>query len=137
MAITKANTGALTMPTQNVRGQIARPSRLRYWSGEMSRANAHIRPPPNSAMMSATKASSGSAIISASRRGRTSTSNGSRPSVLSASISSLTFIMPISAVNALPDRPATTIAVRRMPISRRAEMARRSTVKISAPKRRS
>ena len=53
MAMTNANTGALTMPTQNVRGQIASPRRL-VLVGEMSRANAHIRPPPNS-MMSAKK----------------------------------------------------------------------------------
>ena len=103
----------------------------------MPRASTDIRPPPNSARMSAKNASSGSAIISASRRGTTSTSIGSTPMVRSASISSRTFIMPISAVNALPERPATTIAVNRMPISRSTETPSRLTVNTSAPKRRS
>ena len=58
-----------------------------------------------------------------------------RPSRLR--LTSLTHHLEQTCVNALPERPATTTAVRRMPISRSAEMARRSTVKISAPKRRS
>ena len=52
-----------------------------------------------------------------------------------ASISSLTCMVPIWAVKALPERPATMIAVISTPISRRTEMPSRLTVKISAPKR--
>ena len=43
-------------------------------------------------------------------RGTTSTSIGLRPRVRSASISSLTCIVPICAVKALPERPAMMIA---------------------------
>ena len=137
MAITKANTGALPTPTRKVPMVIALLSWLRNWAGEMSSAAAHIRPPPSSARMSAKNASSGRAIISASTRGRTRTSIGSSPSVRSASTSWLTFMVPIWAVKALPERPAITIAVNRIAISRRIEMPSRLTVKISAPKRRS
>ena len=65
MAITKANTGALATPTRKVPIVIALPSWPRNWTGWMSRAAAHIRPPPSSARMSAKNASSGRAIISA------------------------------------------------------------------------
>ena len=75
--------------------------------------------------------------MSATKRGMTSSWIGLNPSALIASISSLTFMVPICAVKALPDRPATMIAVIRMPISRRNETPSRLTVKISAPKRRS
>ncbi|MNG10522.1 hypothetical protein D3C84_939950 [compost metagenome] len=51
-----------------------------------------------------------------------------------ASISSLAFIEPICAVNALAVRPAMRIAVSNTPNSRRNENATRSTVKMLAPK---
>ena len=54
-----------------------------------------------------------------------------------ASISSRIFIDPIEAVKAEAERPATTIAVSRMPSSRSTAMAIRSTTKISAPNWRS
>ena len=42
---------------------------------------------------------------------------------------------PISAANALPERPATMIAVSSTPSSRSTPMVTRSTTKISAPNR--
>ena len=51
-------------------------------------------------------------------RGSTSVSTGSTPVASSASISSFSFIEPISAANALPVRPATMIAVSSTPSSR-------------------
>ena len=51
----------------------------------------------------------------------------------SASISSLSCITPISAANALPERPATMMAVSSTPISRSTAMVTRSTTKIVAP----
>ena len=56
---------------------------------------------------SPTKTSSGSATMSATSRGMTSTWIGDSPRVLIASISSSTFIVPIWAVKAAPERPAT------------------------------
>ncbi len=44
---------------------------------------------------------------------------------------------PISAENALPERPATMIAVSSTPNSRSTPIVTRSTTKISAPKLRS
>ena len=58
---------------------------------------------------------------------------GSMPSVRIASISSRIFIDPISAVMAEPERPATMIAVSRMPTSRKARIATMLTAKNSAP----
>ena len=77
---------------------------------------------------------SGSATVSATSRGKTSTPMGLRPMTFSASISSRIFIEPISAVMALPERPAIMMAVNSTPISRKTRMPTRSTVKISAPK---
>ena len=74
---------------------------------------------------------------SASMRGTTRIWIGSRPSVRMASISSRIFIEPIEAVKAEAERPATMIAVSRMPSSRSTAMAMRSTTKISAPNWRS
>ena len=51
-----------------------------------------------------------------------------------ASSSSFTFIVPSSAANADPDRPASTKAARRGPISRTTARPMTEAVKISAPK---
>ena len=51
----------------------------------------------------------------------------------SASTSSLSFIAPISAANALPERPATMMAVSSTPSSRSTPTVTMSTTKISAP----
>ena len=64
---------------------------------------------------------------SATMRGTTSTSIGSKPMVRSASISSRIFIEPTSAVIALPERPAIMIEVSSTPISRNCRMPTRST----------
>ena len=53
--------------------------------------------------------------------------------VSSASISSVTFMVPISAANAEPDRPITTIAVIKGPNSRVIEMATAVATKSIAP----
>jgi hypothetical protein len=45
----------------------------------------------------------------------------------------LSCITPISAAKALPERPATMMAVNSTPISRSTEMVTRSTTKMSAP----
>ena len=55
------------------------------------------------------------------------------PEIWIASSSSLTFIVPICAVKADPDRPATMIAAISPPSSRRMPTPSRLTVKTSAP----
>ncbi len=77
--------------------------------------------------MSAMKVSSGSAMTSPMMRGSTSVSTGSTPVASSASTSSLSFIEPISAANALPVRPATMMAVSSTPSSRSTPTVIRST----------
>ena len=74
---------------------------------------------------------------SARMRGTNRAIAGSMPNVRIASISSRIFIEPMAAVKAEAVRPATMIEVRRMPSSRRIEMAIRSTTKTSAPNCRS
>ncbi len=132
-----AKTGALMIPTQNVLGAIARSTRFTYWVKGMSSSQRHSSAPPVSPMMSAMTVSSGRAITNPSTRGRINTSNGSTPVATRASTSSFNFIAPISAANALPERPATMMAVSSTPSSRRTPMVTRSTTKISAPKLRS
>ena len=68
-------------------------------------------------------------------RGRTSVSTVLSPMVCMASISSLTRMVPIWAVKAEPERPATMMAVISPPISRSTPTPRRLMVKTSAPKR--
>ena len=89
--------------------------------------------PPSAAKLAAI-VRQGIAITSATRRGKTSTPTGLRPITVSASTSSRIFIEPISAVIALPERPAIMIAVSSTPISRSTRMPTRSTTKMSAPK---
>ena len=50
-------------------------------------------------------------MIAAIIRGMTKASTGDTPMVRMASISSVSFIVPIWAAKALPERPATMIAV--------------------------
>ena len=57
--------------------------------------------------------------------------------VSSASISSVTFIVPISAAKAEPERPMTTIAVISGPSSRVIEIATALATKFKAPNLRS
>jgi hypothetical protein len=57
--------------------------------------------------------------------------------VSKASISSLTFMVAISAANADPERPITTIAVTRGPSSRDMEMATAVETALIAPNLRS
>ena len=90
-------------------------------------------PPPASPIASAMTVNKGSAMTSASTRGTTSNSIGFKPMARSASISSFSCMTPISAANALPERPATMIAVSSTPISRSTAMVTRSTTKMSAP----
>ena len=87
--------------------------------------------------MSPQKASNGIDSTSAMMRGSTSHSIGFSPMVRMASISWLTCMVPIWAVKALPERPATMIAVNSTPSSRNMPIPTASTVKVSAPNCRS
>ena len=62
-------------------------------------------------MMSANRIKNGIMSTAAMIRVTTRKRTGSRPIVVSAFSSSLTFIVPISAANAAPERPASSIAV--------------------------
>ena len=75
-------------------------------------------PPPRSDISMAQKASSGIMTTAAISRGMTSASIGDTPMVRMASISSVIFIVPSCAAKAEPDRPATMIAVIKVPSSR-------------------
>gem|GEM_PF-2602234 len=68
-------------------------------------------------------------------RGTARKRKGSRPMVVRALTSSLTFMVPISAAKAAPERPASKMAVTRGPSSRSMEMPSMSGMKMSAPKR--
>ena len=81
--------------------------------------------------------SKGIIITEAITRGTTSASAGTTPIVRMASISSVIFIVPIWAAKAEPERPATMIAVIRMPNSRSVSRPMRLMVNISAPNCRS
>ena len=59
-------------------------------------------------------------------RGRTRNSIGEMPSVVSASISCVTFMVPSCAAKAAPVRPAMMIPVMMQPISRTMAIATRS-----------
>src|SRR5581483_9928565 len=122
IAISTAKTGALITPTQNVLGEIAWLTRLTYWSRGMCRSEAHRTAPPTSPTRSASTVRRGSESTSPSARGSTSASNASTPVACRASTSSLSFIEPISAAKALPERPATMIAVSSTPSSRSTPM---------------
>src|SRR5262249_19499415 len=136
-AISAAKTGALMRPAQKVVGASASCSRGMNCVSEISSSSDDSSAPPANPIASATIVSSGSAMSRPISRGSTSTSHGSTPMDLSASTSSLSCITPSSAAKALPERPATMIAVSSTPISSSTAMAMRSTVKISAPNCRS
>ncbi len=68
-------------------------------------------------------------------RGVTRKRTGLNPIVVNASTSWLTRIVPISAANAAPERPASRMAVISGPSSRSIDNPIRSATKISAPKR--
>ena len=119
--------GALMMPTQNVVGEMAACTRSRYSGNGMSSSHLHNNAPPVRPMKSAITVSSGSAMTSPITRGRIRTSCGSTPMACRASTSSLSFIAPISAANALPERPATMMAVSNTASSRSTLMVMRST----------
>jgi hypothetical protein len=78
----------------------------------------------------------GTAIIAAMYFGASTNSTGSTAIVRSASISFVTTIVPISAENADPDRPLTTIAVISGPSFRVNPTAIMSMTNFSAPNRR-
>ena len=92
-----------------------------------------VSAPPSRPIRSANSVSSGVISSAAMIRGATRKRTGSRPIVVSASTSSLTFIVPISAANAAPERPASRIAVISGPSSRSIASPTRSATKISAP----
>src|ERR1700691_5518114 len=104
--ISMPNTGAFSTPAQKVVDAIASFIRLRYCGNGMSSRYLHSSAPPVSPTASAMTVSSGNAMVSARMRGSTSTSYVSTPMACSASTSSFRRIEPISAANALPERPA-------------------------------
>ena len=74
-------------------------------------------------MKSAQTVRQGTITSMARNFGATRKATGSKAMVLRASTSSVTFLVPISAAKADPERPMTTMAVSRGPSSRRMEMA--------------
>ena len=84
-----------------------------------------MRNPPKIPMASAQSVRSGRATIIARNRGTTRKRTGSAASVRSASICSVTCIVPSSAAMDEPTRPATMSAVMTGPISRTTERATR------------
>src|SRR5258707_6402065 len=133
MAISMANTGALIRPAQKVVGARDSRNRLVNCGRGICKLTSDRRAPPASPMASAITVNRGRAMTRASSRGTTSSSMGFMPIARSASVSSLSCITPISAAKALPERPATMMAVSNTPISRSTEMVTRSTTKMSAP----
>ena len=77
---------------------------------------------PSSPDRSISSASTGITRMAASTRGSTSQAIGSMPMMRSASTSSFTRIVPNSAANAEPVRPAKTTAAINGPNSRSSEM---------------
>ena len=80
---------------------------------------------PTNPAKSISTVSTGIITVAASKRGSTSMVIASTPMVASASNSWLTFMVPISAANAEPLRPASTIAVSSGPSSRTTPRATR------------
>ena len=113
-----AKNGALTTPTQSVDSLTADCNCVTKFGMLMLSTIHDISAPPKIPMKSAKNTISGSVIPRPNSRGSTRTSIGSRPNVRIASISSLTCIVPICAVNALPERPAMMIADISTPNSR-------------------
>ena len=91
------------------------------------------RPPPINPTMPAKIVNSGVTNIVASRRGTTRKRSGSSAIVVRASISSFTFIVPISAAKAAPVRPASTIDVINGASSRNIDRPIRLATNSSAP----
>ena len=94
-----------------------------------------VTAPPTIPTRSENSTSSGVISKAAMIRGVTRKRTGLKPIVVSASTSWLTRIVPISAANAAPERPASRIAVISGPSSRSIDRPIRSATKISAPKR--
>ena len=92
-----------------------------------------VSAPPSRLTRSANSVKRGVISSAAMTRVVTRKRTGSRPIVVSASTSWLTFIVPISAANAAPERPASRMAVISGPSSRSIARPIRSATKISAP----
>ncbi len=89
--------------------------------------------PPKTPIKSAQMARQGNITAIARNLGMTRKAIGSSAMVSSASNSSVTRMVPISAAKAEPDLPITTIAVIRGPSSRVMEMATRLDTNCMAP----
>ncbi len=89
--------------------------------------------PPRTPTTSAYRQSSGIIMVSPRIRGSTRKSYGDMPSVLSASISSFTCMVPSSAAKEAPVRPAITIPVIMAPSDRTMPIPTRLATYISAP----
>lgn len=89
--------------------------------------------PPRIPAKSAIKVMNGIEITTAKIRGRTRKFIMSKPMVFRESISSETFIVPISAAKAEPERPAMSIAVISGASSRVREMPISPAIRLSPP----
>ena len=91
---------------------------------------------PSRPAVSSANVITGITSMAAIMRGSTSMVIGSRPIVTSASTSSFTFMVPISAAKAEPVRPARITEASNGPSSRSRLIATRLATKMSAPNRR-
>ena len=103
----------------------------------ISRERTPVTVPPRRPKKTAITVSRGTVAIIAHILGTATMRRGSRAMVRRASISSVNFMVAISAAIAEPLRPDTIIAVIRGPSSRVMPMARRSATKMLAPNWRS
>ncbi len=106
---------------------------VRYVPGLNPSFAVAIRNPPATPSTSATSTSSGKASSPASRRGATRYFIGSVPSVRSASIWSVTRMVPSSAAIAAPMRPATISPASTGASSRTTEMSTMLAIALVAP----
>src|SRR3984885_500642 len=117
-AMITPNTADLNSPLSTSSNGSAEPADVMNDSCEMCAYAPATSIPPMIEMMSARIVSSGSMMMSASKRGTTSMRVGDSPSDCRASICSVTTIEPSSAAMAAPVRPATTTAESIGPSSR-------------------
>src|SRR5271165_1138373 len=129
------NIKALTRPVITSRRNNASSEALMYLIKVKSACATPKSEPPKTPMKLAQMVRHGSMTIMAINFGATRKWTGLMAMVSSASISSLTFMVPSSAATAEPERPITTMAVMSGPSSRDMEMATALATKVMAPKR--
>ena len=121
--ITRENSALFTRPVKISRRNRASRVAWRYDVNVKLAPATPKRHPPITPMKSAQIVRHGTITSIARNFGATRKATGRRAMVFSASTSSVTFMVPISAANAEPDRPITMMAVISGPNSRTIEMA--------------